>query len=465
MYKIKLKKYIALLLSILTFTTCLSLGSVVFGDDDIVINEVNFPDDNFRKIVLAKCDTDGNLTLQPSERTMTSLPLSSWRDEVLGEDAVIENLKGIEYFNRVTSLTASSLGLTSLDLSSNASLITVRCSANPLTSLTLGSLPNLRTLDCSACELTSLDVSSCTKLSKLFAFTNKLSSIDVSRNTALNTLSVYQNELTSLDLTFNTVLNKLYCNNNHISELNLGSNSNLAVNESDIGQQWIDVQAILNSGTIYMTYSFMDSSKLISTTLDQKTETPEGEVSTLAYNGSSFYASELTDISDRLVNADQDVFDGFSYRYDVGNSNCEPLSVNVVVNKDFYQVNFYTDSTKSERLKYQLVRRGASATAPTINNTDQCREFNSWSENFSNVQQNLDVYAVWDSTHNIIKIINSNTGDIDVHCTKCDRYTIKFNFAKAYNKRTGEDGFAEIGDMNKDGIINAKDYAIIKNLK
>lgn len=461
MYKSKIKKCIALLLSVLTFATCLSLGSVVFGDDNISIDEINFPDENFRKIVLAKCDTNGSRVLEPSERMISSLPLSSWRDEVLGENAVIENLEGIEYFNKLTSITASSLGLTALDLSNNPSLITVRCSANPITSLNVNNLINLRTLDCSACELTTLDVSSCIKLTKLFAFTNNLTSLDVSNNTALSTLSVFQNELTSLNLTFNTSLDKLYCNNNHISELDLSANPNLAVTESDIGQQWVNTQAILNNNIIYMAFPFMDSTNLISSTLDQIVETADGEVSTLAYNGNSFFASELNDISKKLINMDKEVYDGFTYKYDVNNSNCEPLSVNVLVQKDFYQVNFYSDSTKSERLNYQLVRQGMSATEPNLVNTDACRTFNSWSTDFHNIQDDLDVYAVWNDNHNMVRNINDETGDINIYCTKCDRMTINFNFMSAYNKTSEEDGYVEVGDRNKDGVINAKDYAMI----
>lgn len=466
MYKSKLKKYLASVLSVLTFATCLTIGGVAFGEDVVDINETNFADENFRKIVSAQCDTNSDGLLQPSERTMTSLPLSSWRDMTLGEDAVIEDLKGIEYFTHVTSLTASDLGLKTLDLSKNSTLVTVRCSGNnALESLTLGTLKNLKTLDCSACQLTSLDVSGCTGLTKLLANVNKIVSLDVSKNTALTNLSVYQNELTALNLTYNTSLNMLKCNNNHISELDLSSNTRLAVTESDIGNQWVNSTAYINNNVIYVAYTFLNSSNLISSTLDEIVESDDGEVNNLAYKGNSFYASELKDISKKLTSIDDEVLDGFSYKYSVNNANCEPLSVNVVVDKNFYQVNFYTDETKSERISYQLVRKGTSATAPTVENNDTCKEFSAWSESFANVNDDLDVYAKWNDNHDIVKNINEETGDIDIHCTKCNRMDINFNFAEAYNKTSNEEGYVEVGDRNNDGIINAKDYVMIRNIK
>ena len=137
------------------------------------------------------------------------------------------------------------------------------------------------------------------------------------------------------------------------------------------------------------------------------------------------------------------------------------MSVNIEVNRNFYQVDFYLDATKEVRLSYNLVISGNQATAPQIPEASTCKEFVKWSEDYTNVTRDMSVYIVWRDNHNIVKSFNDSTGIIDVRCTKCDEKTVRFDFASAYNKKTGEDGFDEVGDVNHDGVINAKDYALL----
>ena len=73
----------------------------------------------------------------------------------------------------------------------------------------------------------------------------------------------------------------------------------------------------------------------------------------------------------------------------------------------------------------------------------------------------MEVYIIWADDHNMIKNLDSVTGQIDVECTKCNTRTLHFNFMDTYNLKQGDEGFNAEADLNGDGVVNAKDYAII----
>ncbi len=465
MYKLKIKKYMASILALITVVTCLSVGLVAFGEDTVAINETNFPDPIFRGIVIAKYDTNGDRILQPSERSERTLTISAYHEEIF-PGTVIESIKGIEHFNSATSLYAGDIGLKELDLSKNPKLAFVRCGGNSIESLTLGSLPSLTYLDCNGNALTTINLSGCPKLKTLNLDKNKLTTINLSSNTALKSLSIYQNELESLDLTSNTALTSLKCCNNHISELDLSANTNLVgITEQNIGNQWINASAYVSGETVYIGKAFMNSAYLVSTSLDTVTQTEEGESRQLAYSGNAFFTSEIGNLSGKLTDVNENKRDGFTYRYNVNNAGCENMSVNVETSRDVYQVNFYTDETKKERISYSYVRLNAAAKAPAEPAAPTCKKFVSWSDDFSNIQCDMDIYAVWQDDHIIAKSFNDESGDIDIHCTKCNNVNYKFNFLETYNKVKGEEGFNEKADVNSDGIVNAKDYTILYYMK
>ena len=138
----------------------------------IAINEETFPDENFRKWVLAqKYGQDGVLT----------------KVEIAGVNGInvydknIASLKGIEYFTALTYL------------------------------------------DCSMNQLTALDVSQNTALKSLECYDNQLTALDVSKNTALTELSCYDNQLTALDVSKNTALTELVFFANQINETEMGN--------------------------------------------------------------------------------------------------------------------------------------------------------------------------------------------------------------------------------------------------
>lgn len=457
MYKIK--RYISLLLSVLTIVSSLLIGCTAFADELVAINDVNFADKNFRKIVSDYCDTNGNNYLDSSERNRTVLSIPGYLDD----NEVIESLKGIEYFTNLTTLYAGGIGLKGdLDVSNNTKLTRLSCGGNDLTTLKLGSLANLTYLDCSANELTALNVTGCPNLQKLQCYSNKIASIDLSKNLELILLYLEQNELETLNINLNVKLQVFHCSNNHIPELNLSSNTALdEITADDIGDQWISKDAYIRANRVYINYTFKDSSKLVSSSLDTVIDTDEGMAVASAYNGSAFSTDEADNIKKKIVDANKDVFDGFTYKYNVSNHACDDMSVNVVVTRGFYQVNFYLDETKTTRLSYALVSSGSTVTPPAVPEAALCKKYVSWSDNFVDINEDRDIYIIWKDDHDMVKNFNNVTGNIDVHCTKCDRKTVQFNFLAAYNSKEGDVNYVEVGDRNHDGVINAKDYAII----
>ena len=181
--------------------------------DDVVINEENFPDENFRNWVLSQeYGKDGVLTEEEiAEVTKIEIPTSS----------KCKNLQGLEYFTALEVMSCNHNNLTTLDVSKNTALKSLGCSYNQLTSLDVSKNTKLTGLYCGNNQLTSLDVSNNEELTQLYCFNNKLTLLDVSKNTALKSLGCSENQLTSLDVSKNTVITLISCyyNNIHDTEM------------------------------------------------------------------------------------------------------------------------------------------------------------------------------------------------------------------------------------------------------
>ncbi len=461
MFKLNnIKKGIASVLALLTTATCLSVGSVAFAEDLVAINETVFPDKNFRTVISEVYDKDGNgyLSTEEIERVKVMTPGAYLEND----DDTITTLSGIEKFYNLEKLYCASLGLKELDVSKNTKLTSVTCMGNELTSLTVGSLSALTWLNCSNNNLTQIDVSACPALQTLQASVNSITTIDLSKNTELTSLQIFQNSLSSLDLSANTKLSELVCKSNRIAELDLSANTALGnTSTENVGDQWIELSASVSNNKVVIPCTFANADKLSLTSLDTVVQTDDGEETVLAYSSGSFVTDELMDISGKLTTENKEIKDGFTYKYNTGNTNCDLMTVNAVVSRNLYQVNFYLDESKSERIDYKLVEYGKEATAPTVPDAPTCKKFVSWSDDFSNITADKNVYAVWTDDHNMVKSIDDETGEVDIKCTKCNQKTLHFNFMEAYNSAKGDDNYNASADLNNDGFVNAKDYAII----
>ena len=129
------------------------------------IDEINFPDANFRRLVAMFFD-DGNGVLVDEEIAAAK--------EMYFSGQGIADLTGIEHFTELTTL---------------------YCANNSITTIDPSIFPNLQMFDCSG---------------------NQLTSLDVSQNFELFFLGCSDNQLTSLDVWSNSRLMYLYCEKNQI---------------------------------------------------------------------------------------------------------------------------------------------------------------------------------------------------------------------------------------------------------
>lgn len=132
---------------------------------EVVIDEANFPDANFRSWLLEQDYGQDGILTEVEISKITMLFVGS-----LG----ISNLRGIEHFTALTFLDCVDNKLTTLDVSKNTALTRLNCGLNLLTSLDVSKNTALTSLVCYDNQLTVLDVSECTILENLTCFHNQI---------------------------------------------------------------------------------------------------------------------------------------------------------------------------------------------------------------------------------------------------------------------------------------------------
>ena len=158
----------------------------------VALNEINFPDANFRGAVWRNFDIDDNKVLSEGEIAEAK--------ELFCDLKNITTLNGVEYLTALERLSCKNNKLDSLGVSANTALRELDCAGNNLSSLDVSNNTSLKYLYCSYNKLDSLNVSANTALESLFCGNNNLSSLDVSKNTLLEKLDCQKNKLTYLDL-------------------------------------------------------------------------------------------------------------------------------------------------------------------------------------------------------------------------------------------------------------------------
>lgn len=443
------KSLISSLMAGAVIISSMCVGMFAYGDDTVVINSANFPDDNWRTVVKNYYDANGDGYLSSDERVGSVMSVSGMLEDACGENAQISNLKGIEYFTNIKRLRCGGIGLKTLDVTAMPQLIEITCEGNELTALDLSQNTRLEWLNCSSNAFASIDVSANTKLTKLDCYANHLTSLDVSALTSLATLRCQQNELTALDLRSNTALQTLMCANNHLTALNLSANTQLtSVTNTMIGYQTVDARAVVDGDVYLVNLAVADSQNIVSTSLD-RIEVADGEdIAVSGYDGNDFVAFNVADIAD-----------GVDYVYDVQLAGAESMAVHVNVERDFWQVNFYTAADKQTLITSCIVNTGESAPTPEITDIPQCKAFDSWSEDFTSVTTDMDVYAIWrDDHHYDVTAFDGTT--VIVSCPGCNDSST-YSWIDLFTKRSGDASYVPEVDRNSDGVINVKDYALM----
>lgn len=196
----------------------------VQSSNGVILNATNFPDDTFRAYI-------SNLTGVAEGGTISDEKLLSIKSidvSVSNNDYwtnKIASLKGIEFFNCLTTLKCGNNEITSLDVTRNTALTHLDCHSNRLTSLDVTHNTALTYLDCGYnWSINSIDVTKNTELEYFDCHYNGLSSLDVSKNTMLTHLNCCANRLTVLDVTNNTALTSLGCSSNKLTSLDVSKN-------------------------------------------------------------------------------------------------------------------------------------------------------------------------------------------------------------------------------------------------
>ena len=170
----------------------LMLGLTAAALADVTINETNFPDAQFRKVV-REFDTNRNGKLSSAEIDRI--------EAVQCENMGITSLKGIEYFTELANLYCSGNKLTSLDVRKFPRLNLLYCDGNQLTSLDLSKNPWMEWLKCENNRIESLDFSKCPHILYAICNNNRLSSLKLKDNDKLCYLYAYGNSgLKTLDV-------------------------------------------------------------------------------------------------------------------------------------------------------------------------------------------------------------------------------------------------------------------------
>lgn len=183
------------------------------------IDEVHFPDEQFRACVKRALDPDGDEVLTDDEiQAVTELDVSG---------AGIASLAGLEWFPNLRTLNCSYNELTALDLRSSGQLENLACAHNRLTALTPGDCPELRVLDCRDNGLETLNVTRNDRLESLSCGENYLTELDLRKCPVITDVNCDYNRLSSLKLPESGSLATVSCHFNHLTQLDASAQKDL----------------------------------------------------------------------------------------------------------------------------------------------------------------------------------------------------------------------------------------------
>lgn len=440
----KLKRNLSLLLAGVICLTMVSFSFVAFGESYIGINDDNFKDAGFREIIAENYDLDGDGRLSENERKTTYMSVSGMLN-MSDTVTTIESLDGISFFPNIEILRCGGIGLTELDVSGLYNLKSLTCHGNHLTSLSLITNYALEFLNCSDNDITELILPMSSQLKTLYCYANSISSLDLKKVPNVVDLRCDQNELTALDLSGCTHLELINCSSNHIPSLDLSKTAITEATDYEIGDQNIDVVAKYEDGLVIVPFA----DKGVNLYTNYRGCSLDLYEDGSGFEGDQFVANEVDQIKDGIVYECYPMLDS-----------AENMSVKINVIRDFYQVNFYTSSSMTDRIGFSIVNSGEDAIAPEVTQAPQCKVFDSWSEDCTNVTADINTYIVWADNHRYSVKLAWDKDTVLVNCD-VDGAGYEVSFISLANSKLGDDKYDANVDVIKDGCINAKDYAVL----
>lgn len=131
---------------------------------DVEINEVNFPDENFRNWLLSQPYGKDGLLTDKEIAEITEIDVSKKN---------IHDLKGIEYFTALEYLNLDNNKLKSIDVSKNKALTNLRLGWNNIDTLDVSQNTALEFIFCGGNYMTALNASGCKALIKILGWHNR----------------------------------------------------------------------------------------------------------------------------------------------------------------------------------------------------------------------------------------------------------------------------------------------------
>ncbi len=436
------RKTLSLLIAFVLALTSITVAMLVSADDNIAITAENFPDAKFRAIITERYDTDKNGYLSTTERSVTSMSISGVIDP---ETEAIESVQGIEYFTNLATLRIGAIGLKSLDVSDLTNLVTLTCQGNKLTELDVSFNTKLKTLNCSDNQISELNLGSNVNLTTLYCYINKLTTLGLRAVPNLSTLRCDQNELATLDVSVLTRLSSFNCSYNHIPSLDLSVSSLTEVTDYMIGNQQLYLTASLEGEDIVVPFTDhgLTPSNYKGCSLDEYAD------------GSGFeYDSFIVKDSDYIEN-------GIEYYCDTGISGSEYMSVVINITRDFNIVKFYSNEEMTSLLGKSYALDGGSAAEPLYNPTEDCKVFECWSSDVTNVTEDMSVYPILKDNHSYEITAFDGVDTVTLTCSVCGD-TCTLSFREAISTQANAENYNEYLDLVPDGYINAKDFAVLK---
>ncbi len=214
--KLMLIMAVIILLTAVTFTV-----SGVQGLDEngnLIINALNFPDENFRTYI-SEFDTDASGILEAEEILKI--------EDINVYDMGISDLSGVEFFAHLKQLNCSTNNLKALDLTQNATLEILTCDYNQLEELDLSSNTVLNMIACGHNNIKRLDFSNNTMLYSIDCRDSLIEELEFGSISSPMFLYCQGNQLTELDLSGLMTLRYLRVNDNKISRIDLSQNAHL----------------------------------------------------------------------------------------------------------------------------------------------------------------------------------------------------------------------------------------------
>ena len=190
----------------------------------ILINEENFPDENFRKWIVANVpgvtvDANGVCSMLSTDAKKVTVI------DVTGQK--ISSLSGIRRFPNLQTLICPDNKISYLNVSKQNELVYLNCANNKMTKLVLGSTKKLVSLYCQSNAITELKTTYNPALEILWCQNNALKTLEVKASTKLRELNCAHNSVAKLDVTKNVLLEKLDLESNKVTALDVTKCTNL----------------------------------------------------------------------------------------------------------------------------------------------------------------------------------------------------------------------------------------------